>query len=219
MKYVNKSLKFYIDKLAAKTPVPGGGSVAALMGALGCGLLGMVANFTIARGGYNGYKERAKKVLKESKKLKAQLIDLIDKDIEAYEKLSRAFKRYKGNISRIQSSLKKATATPLRVCSYAHKAALLSLELAYVGNKPLIPDVCVAIHVLDAAFESALINIQINSRLIRDKKYIADKTNQSNSLEGDLKRVKTEVLSRAKQRMFGEPGKHPHESEDFIYGR
>ena len=61
MKYVDKSVKCYIDKLSAKTPAPGGGSVAALLGALGCGLLSMVANFTLAGKGFNGYKDRAKK--------------------------------------------------------------------------------------------------------------------------------------------------------------
>lgn len=219
MKYVDKSVRYFTNKLAAKTPAPGGGSVAALLGALGCGLLSMVANFTIAKKGYNGYKERAKKALRESERLKVRLTDLIDKDIQVYEKLSKAFKRYKGNISRIQSSLRKTTTTPLQVCSYVHKAALLSLELSYAGNKPLMPDVCVAIYTLDAAFESALINIKINSRLIRDKKYVVDITHKSNSLHRDLKSIKTEVLSRTRQRMFAEPGRHPHESEDFIYGR
>lgn len=219
MKYVNKSIKYYIDELAAKTPVPGGGSVAALIGAVGCGLLSMVANFTVARGGYNGYKERAKKVLKESERLRAKLIDLIDKDTLIYEKLSKAFKKYKGNFSKIQPSLKKAVAAPLLVCSYTHKAAILSLELAFVGNKPLISDVCVAIHVLDAAFESALVNINVNSKFIRDKHYVAAKMLESNNLHRDLKKIKTEVLSRARDRMFSGAGEHPHEKEDFIYGR
>lgn len=216
MKYVNKSVKYYSDRLAASTPVPGGGSVAALLGVLGCGLLSMVANFTIAKKGYNGYKERAKKALRESERLRAKLTDLVDKDIQAYERLSKAFKRHKGDVNKVQAYLKKAVTPALKLCSYVHKAALLSLELAYVGNKPLLPDVDIAIHVLDGAFESALTNINVNSRLIRDKKYVSDKAYIYNRQYQDMKKIKAEVLSRIRLRIFGESGKHQHEGEDFI---
>ena len=70
-------IKYYTDKLAAKTPAPGGGSVAAMLGVLGCGLLSMVANFTLVKKGFNGYKERAKKALKESESLRQKLTELI----------------------------------------------------------------------------------------------------------------------------------------------
>ena len=89
MKYQDKSLKYFIDTLAAKTPTPGGGSVAATLGALGCGLLCMVANYTLSSKGFNGYKERAQKALKKSDDLRKKLTDLIDKDIIAYEALSK----------------------------------------------------------------------------------------------------------------------------------
>ena len=206
MKYVDKSVKYYADKLAARTPVPGGGSVAALLGVFGCGLLSMVANFTITKKAYNGYKDRAKKALKESEKLRAKLTDLVDRDIQAYEKLSMAFKRHKGNINKVQPPLKKAVTPPLMLCAYVHKAALVSLELAYVGGKPIISDVSVAICVLDGAFESALINIKANSRLIRDKKYVADKAHKYNQLHRDMKKIKADVLSQVRHRVYGESG-------------
>jgi len=94
MKFIDKSIRLYADKLAAKTPTPGGGSTAALLGVLGCALLSMVANFTLAGKGFNGYKERSQKALKKSENIREKMTDLIDKDIAAYENLSRAFKKY-----------------------------------------------------------------------------------------------------------------------------
>ncbi|NQT90404.1 MAG: cyclodeaminase/cyclohydrolase family protein [Candidatus Omnitrophica bacterium] len=202
MRYSDKSVKHYIDKLAAKTPVPGGGSVAALLGALGCGLLSMVANYTVSGKSYNGYKERAEKALKDSEKLRKQLIELNEKDIEAYERLSRAFKKHKDHVSGLQPSLKSAVIPPLKVCSCVHKAAVVALQLAYVGNKSIIPDICVGMYALDAAFESALVNIGVNLRLITDKRYVVDKSEQSSRLHNDMKKIKTEVLSKTRERML-----------------
>jgi len=169
MKYVDKSIKYYVDNLSAKTPTPGGGSVAALLGAVGCGLLCMVAHFTMDRDGYNGYKERARKVIEEVRRIKSQLLSLVDDDIEAYGRLSNALKRYKYNKLKVQPSLKKAVLPAAKVCLYTHKAAVGALELAYAGSKSLISDVSVAIYVLDAAFESALVNVNVNLRDIKDK--------------------------------------------------
>jgi len=203
MKYVDKSIRHYVDKLAAKTPAPGGGSVAAMLGVMGCGLLSMVGNFALAKKGFNGYKDRAKKVVAKSEKLRKKLIELVDKDIEAYDKLSKAFKKYKNNPSRIEPAFKKAVTPPAKVCSYVYKAATLSLELSFISTKPIISDVAVAIYVLDAAFEAALVNININMAHIRDKKYIVEKTQQYSSLHKDIKRLKTEILSKTKERIFG----------------
>lgn len=203
MRYTEKSVKSFTDKLASKTPVPGGGSAAALVGALGCGLLSMVANFTLARKGFNGYKERAKKALRESEKIRHKLIDLVDKDIEAYEKLSKALKKAKSQHLNLDPVFKKAALPPVEICRYVHKAATISLELSYVGNKSIISDVYVAIYALDAAFESALVNAKLNLRYIKDKKYMLEKTHICGNLHKDIKRLKNEVISKTKDKMFG----------------
>ncbi|MFH1867426.1 MAG: cyclodeaminase/cyclohydrolase family protein [Candidatus Omnitrophota bacterium] len=202
MKYADKSVKIFLDNLAAKTPVPGGGSVAALTGALGCGLLSMVANFTMAKEGFNGYKERAKKALKSSEGLRRKLLDLVDKDIQAYEKLSKALKMNKTKHVNLEPVFKKAVLPPVEVCLYTHKAATISLELSYAGNKSIVSDVYAAMYALDAAFDSALVNVRLNLKYIKDKKFVTEKSDICNSLHKDIKRLKTEVTSKAKERMF-----------------
>ena len=202
MLYVDKSVKYFIDKLAAKTPAPGGGSVAALLGALGCGLLSMVANYTMARKGFNGYKDRAMKSLKESEKLRRELTKLVDDDIKAYEKVSKVFKKHKDNPVKLEPAMKQAAAPPAKTCICVHKAAMVSLDLVYVSNKYIISDVAVAINALDAAFESAMLNIRLNLKHIKDKRYVLDKTHKLSTLHRDMKKIKTEVLYKTRERMF-----------------
>ena len=201
MKLVDKSIRYYSDRLAAKTPTPGGGSTAALIGVLGCGLLSMVANFTLAGKGFNGYKERSQKALKKSENIRKKLTDLIDKDVKAYENLSKALKRHKDNIVSLQPALKRAITPPSNVCNYVYKAATVALELAYVGNKNILSDVIVAIYTLDAAFESALANININLEHLRDKKYVISNTEKYRTLQREMKKLKTHILSKAQERM------------------
>jgi formiminotetrahydrofolate cyclodeaminase len=202
MKYIDNTVKQFSDKLAAKEPVPGGGSTAALLGVLGCGLLSMVANFTLAKKSFNGYKERAKKAAKQTEALRKKMLELIDKDIKAYEKLSKSLKKNKDNMASLGPAFKKAVTPPLKVCQYAHKAAGMALELSYVGNKSIISDVTAAIYVLDAAFEAALVNININLKYVREKKYVLEKTNNITFLHKDIKRLKTTVISKTRERMF-----------------
>ncbi len=201
MKFIDKSMRYYADQLAAKTPIPGGGSTSALLGVLGCGLLSMVANFTLAGKGFNGYKERSQKALKKSENIRKKLTDLIDKDIKAYENLSSALKKYKDNIISQQPALKRAITPPSNVCNYAYKVTLVALELAYVGNKNILSDVIVAVYTLDAAFESALANININLERVRDKKYVINNTERYRALHREMKKLKTHVLSKARERM------------------
>ena len=203
MKYADKTIKAFSEALASKAPAPGGGSVAAIMGILGCGLLSMVANITLAGKGFNGYKERATKALKKSKELRKKLTELIDKDIKAYENLSNALKRNKKRPINLQPALKRAITPPTKICDCVYSAATLALELAYVGSKYILSDVNVAIFTLDAAFESALMNINENLKNVRDKKYIVNKKHRyTGFLHRDMKRIKTQVLSKTRERMF-----------------
>ncbi|MBU1888291.1 MAG: cyclodeaminase/cyclohydrolase family protein, partial [Candidatus Omnitrophica bacterium] len=85
--YVNKSLKKYIDELAAKKPVPGGGSAAGLAGAIGTALLEMVCNFTIGNDKYKSVEKTVKKHLFSLTKARKIFLALIDDDTEIYSKI------------------------------------------------------------------------------------------------------------------------------------
>ncbi len=202
MDYINKSIKGYLVELAAKKPVPGGGSTAALMGALGCGLVSMVANFTLSDKGFNGYKARAKKVLKKSECLREKLAVLIDKDIRAYGRLSIAFKKFNLSAIKLQSAVKGAIITPCKICDCVHDAAEIALEASYIGKKNILSDIQAAIYALDAAFEAGFINIRVNLKYLKDKEYAAEKNQKYAALQIDMKNIKTQILSKTSERMI-----------------
>ena len=201
MKYVDRSIRCYLNCLAEKTSIPGGGSASALMGSLGCGLLSMVANFTLSKGGFNGYKERAKKALKKSESFRKIFINIIDEDTESYRRLSAAFKKCAKDSDKVQKALKAAIKPPSKVCDYSYKAALIALELSYVGKKTILADVVAATHSLDAAFEAGRANIDVNLGYVRNKAYVSSKKQVYRSLQRDMKQIKSKILSVARERM------------------
>ena len=173
--YSNKSLKKYLDDLAAKKPSPGGGSAAALAGALGVALLSMVANFTVGKPKYKRFEKEIKKILKLNQKIMKKLLELVDLDVITYRKVAQNKKK---SLALYQKSLKDATLVPLNITQLSLQALKLCPILEKKGNKYLISDVYVANELLRAAVKSAILNVKINLPYIKDKKFVA-KVNKS----------------------------------------
>ncbi|MFA5068573.1 MAG: cyclodeaminase/cyclohydrolase family protein [Candidatus Omnitrophota bacterium] len=201
MGYADKNIKVYLDCLAGPMPVPGGGSASALVGALGCGLLSMVAHFTLLSKGFNGYKERAQRALKKSENLRSRFTLIIDDDAKAYKALASVFKKHSRDSADLQKALKKAIIPPQRVCDYCYEAAIVALELSYTGKRSLLPDIVSAIHNLNAAFETGLININANLHFIKNRPFVRSKTKACSALQINMKQIKAKVLSVVLERM------------------
>jgi len=176
--YASDSLKTYLDDLAARKPAPGGGSVAALVAALGAGLLSMVANFTLDNLKYSNVESRMKEILNASEGLRQKCLELVDGDVAVYTEVSAAFKlprdsaeekEKRGNA--VQQALKQALAVPLDVCKYCCEAVRLCQPLIDEGNPNLVSDVGVAVVLLESAYNSALLNVGINLKGIKDKEF------------------------------------------------
>ncbi|MBU4149456.1 MAG: cyclodeaminase/cyclohydrolase family protein, partial [Candidatus Omnitrophica bacterium] len=158
--YVNKSLKKYIDELAAKKPVPGGGSAAGLAGAIGTALLEMVCNFTIGNDKYKSVEKTVKKHLFSLTKARKTFLALIDDDTEIYSKIRDAFRTKDKKI--IEKALKDGYYVSSRACRLSKGTMETALGLAEKGNPNLITDVGCAAELLQAAFNSAAFNCKIN---------------------------------------------------------
>ena len=170
------SIHGYLGDLAANKPAPGGGSAAALAGAIGCALISMVANFTVGKEKYKAVEGEMQDLLKKSEELRAQLQKLVQDDIEAYSKFDKAYKMpkdAKGRKEAVEEALKTAASVPLEICRCAHSAMKLLPTALEKGNKNLITDVGVPAHLLKAAFDSALINVEVNLKWIKDEEFIA----------------------------------------------
>lgn len=206
--YLNEPLKQYLDALASKSPAPGGGSAAALVGALGVGLISMVANFTIGKEKYQEVEAEMKKIVSSSEDLRQKLMKSVDDDIASYQKVSRVFKLPKENPDdkrkrekAMQEALKEASTIPLEVCKCCYEAITLCPPLAEKGNVNLVSDVGVAVALLEAAFRSASLNVDINLNGIKDQEFIIEMREMLDPLEEEISVIKDKVWQKVKRLM------------------
>lgn len=182
--YIEDSLKKYIDDLSAKLPAPGGGSAAALTATLGVSLILMVLNYTVGKEKYKKFEEELNPALVKAKDLKKKLAILIDKDVEAYKKVSLTFSSKDGTIK--EKSLKDAAGVPIEICNCSYEAMKLCHKVMDKTNKNLISDIAVAAEFLEAAYNSALFNIRINLKDIKDKEF---SSNIAKAIEPQIEEV------------------------------
>ncbi|MBA3066302.1 cyclodeaminase/cyclohydrolase family protein [bacterium] len=175
----------YLEEASSGRPVPGGGSVASVAAAMGASLMEMTANFTVGKEKYTSVEEKVKSILSETNLFRQELVKLAQDDTEAYGSLSSAFKMPKQTddekklrVAAIQSALKGACAVPLRIAQICVELLALCPGLARAGNPNLITDVGVAVNLIPAAFESALLNVEINLKSIKDADFIKDARNK-----------------------------------------
>jgi len=178
MNYIDQPLRHFMDKLASKSPEPGGGSVAALTGALGAALVSMVANLTLGKEKYQSVQPQVEQLLKESEKLRAALEDLIQKDTEAYGALSVVYKMPKGTdaekaarSAKMQEALKAACQVPYEIGMRSLEVAKLAQRAADIGNVAAVSDAGVAVLLAQACAQSAALNVKINVNSIKDDAY------------------------------------------------
>ncbi len=171
-KYLNKSIKAYLKDLSSNLPAPGGGSASALTAALGVSLLLMVANFTTGKK-YKKAESTIKKIIRQLGSYKKTLELLIDKDVEVYRKVDSALKSpiSPKRSALLETALKNAAGVPLEVCETSHLALKKVPLFLKKGNKNLLSDVECAKALLKSAFRAAKINVGINLKYIKDKKF------------------------------------------------
>ena len=176
--YMDQPLRHFLDKLASKSPEPGGGSVAALTGALGAALVSMVSNLTLGKEKYQDVQPRIEQLLKESEKLRTEMQDLIQKDTEVYGALSAVYKMPKNTdqekaarTASMQSALKNACQVPFEIGLKSLEVAKLAQRAADIGNVGAVSDAGVAVLLAQACARSAALNVRININSIKDEAY------------------------------------------------
>ncbi|GAX61937.1 formiminotetrahydrofolate cyclodeaminase [Candidatus Scalindua japonica] len=190
------TIKEFLKKVASDSPAPGGGSVAALSAALAASLTEMVANLTIGKKSYDDVGDEMKAVAQGALRLKNDLILTIDSDSNAYDDVMAAIK-LPGNSEeekylkeqKIQRGLKHAVTVPLDVAEYAIQVMELAGKAVKKGNKNTVTDGAVAVMMARTAVLSAIYNIKINLKAIKNKAFI-DKTSKR------VKELETEALNR-----------------------
>lgn len=179
--YVDKPLREFLDELASKSAMPGGGSAAALAGAAGAALLSMVCNLTIGREKYRDAQATLSEVLLKAEGIRHELMSLIDADINAYNAMMAAYRMPKETeeekarrAAHIQEKTVDATNVPLRMGELCSQVIDLSVPVAELGNVNAISDAGVGVLLAEAGLHSAALNVKINLRSIKDATFVAN---------------------------------------------
>ena len=191
------SIKDFLNKTASNTPVPGGGSISALNGAIATALAEMLANLTIGKKNYADVEGKMKVTVHDMCNERTLFFEDIDRDAEAYKLVFDAFKLPKeteeqklNRANQIQQATKQAALIPMEI---AQRAFDLMDTIAFTtrnGNKNAVTDGCISMMICRTAVLGALLNVRINLGSINDTEFV---------IELDLKCSKMEVETIQKE--------------------
>jgi formiminotetrahydrofolate cyclodeaminase len=206
------SIQEFGDRLAGKQPTPGGGSVAALSGALGAGLISMVCQYTVGRERYASVEEQMTRILSRSEELRGVLEAAVDGDVAAYGGYAQAQKlpretddERSARDAALQAALVDSTRVPLGVAEAAAELIPLAREAAQLGNQYLISDAAVGAQLALAAVESALLNVRMNVGGVEDAALAAELRGQLDAIgsPADLRPLVEETTAIVEERAAG----------------
>lgn len=202
------TVKGFLDKTASNEPVPGGGSISALNGAIASALAEMVANLTIGRKKYMEVEDLMKELAPKFDALRERMVKDIDRDSEAYNRVFDAFKLPKDTDEEkearkqaIQRETKYAAQVPMEV---ARAVAEILPDLATVarkGNQNAVTDACVAMMCARNAILGALLNVRINLTSIDDKIFVENMAEEANRLEQEALTQENEIMRYVKEQI------------------
>lgn len=194
------SCEDFVRVLSSSAPVPGGGGAAALVGAIGTALSGMVGSLTVGKKKYADVQEEVLSLKAQSDELHAKLLSMVDKDAKAFEPLSRAYglpgstdeeKAEKAQIMEV--ALKEASEPPFEIMNLCLDSINVIERFSKIGSKLAISDAGCAAACCKAALNAACLNVFINTRLMKDRAY-ADAINKRAEEMLELGSVKADAI-------------------------
>jgi formiminotetrahydrofolate cyclodeaminase len=203
--YLNKSLQEYLGDLASDRPTPGGGSTAALSGAMGAALTCMVARLTLGKADYAQVQPEIESIIERAEWLRTRFQQLIQADIEAYGQLSACFKMPRttseektARTKAIQERLVEAALVPLEMAERAAELIQYCQRVAEIGNKNVLSDIGVAATLALAAGSGASWMVKTNIQILKDQA-------RANELNVRLQAA-LEAISAGRQRVIDRIG-------------
>lgn len=172
MSFTDLSCEQFVEILASKEPVPGGGGASALVGAIGMALGNMVGSLTLGKKKYGDVEQDIIALKAKSDALQQEFIRLVAADAEVFEPLSRAYGIPKDDPSRgqvMEAALKKAASVPMEIMRACCQAIDLHAEFAAKGTAIAISDVGCGVICCKAALQAASLNVFINTKSMTDR--------------------------------------------------
>jgi len=205
MGYAEGPISKYLDDASAKLPAPGGGSIAAMVGALGASMSAMVANFTVGKKKYADVEEEARGLLEQVEAERKTLTSMVDADVAAYSKVSEAYgmpkdtdEDKKARSAAIKDACRAAMVVPMDIARSCGKIADVAERLVDIGNKNLITDVGVSVLAADAAAKAAGLNVEINLGSIGDEAFAKETKDELDLIIEKVGRIAEMVMGKVK---------------------
>lgn len=203
-----RSVGVFLDDLASAAPTPGGGSAAAVMGAMGAALVSMVCNVTLGKKGQEAVESEMNAVRDLSERLRAQLTAMVAADIAAFDGLMAAYRLPKASEAEkesrgaaIQDNLRAATETPLECARACAEVIALSRRAGLSGYSGVVSDAGVAALSANAAVRSAALNVFINVPALKDRDFAAQATSEIERLLEFCARESDAVFTLVRNRL------------------
>lgn len=202
LKLIDLSAKNFANLTASEAPAPGGGSVAAYLGALGASLATMVANLSSHKRGWDDRWEEFSTWAEKGQKIKDELLFLVDEDTMAFNKIMDAFGLPKKTEAEktarhqaIQEASKYAIQVPLRVMKVSLDSMGLIEAMAKEGNPNSVSDAGVGALCARSAVMGAFLNVKINASGVDDKEFATQKLNEALQIQQEAMRAEENILS------------------------
>lgn len=200
----NMTVEQFAMQTASNEPVPGGGSISALAGALAAALTEMVAGLTIGKKKYAEVEEEMKKAVAPMHEICEHLLDDIKRDSESFDLYMQALTLPKeteeekaARTKAMQDGLKAAVAVPLSVAKRAYEVMPYAEVMVTKGNKTAVTDALVATMMTRTAVLGALFNVKINLESIKDEAFVEETAKEVAVIEKNALAYEKKILAQA----------------------
>lgn len=207
---VDMNLTDFANETASESPAPGGGSIAAYVGALGISLGTMVANLSSHKAGWDERWEEFSDYAEAGQGYKDQLLHLVDEDTNAFNKIMDAFKLPKGSDSEkkarkqaIEDASKYAIEVPFKVMETSLKSMEVIKAMAEIGNPNSVSDAGVGALCARTAVMGAFLNVKINASGLDDKAYVENILAKGKAVEDKAQALEAEILAITNKKISG----------------
>jgi glutamate formiminotransferase/formiminotetrahydrofolate cyclodeaminase len=205
---ISMTVKDFTNETASDSPAPGGGSIAALAGALGAALGTMVANLSATKRGWEDRVMEFSPWAEKGQKLKDELLFLVDEDTRAFDGIMAAFGLPKDNPEQvaarklaIENASKYATEIPFRTMQAAFNCIPLLQEMANNGNQNSLSDVGVGAICIKTAVRGAWLNVLINANGLTDKTWAAEIVDKAKTLLAENHKLCDNIVNSIEEKL------------------
>lgn len=205
---IEKKLNDFLAELKSDSPAPGGGSAAALAGAIGAALAIMVGNLTISTAKYAQVHGEAGKLTALLEEKLTSLEGYVDEDTQAFTQVMLAYKLPKSTeeektarSNRIQQTMQGAALLPMKVATICMEVLEMSGQMLEIGNVNAASDAAVAGRMAHAAMWSAIYNVKINLGSIKDQTFVADMKQQVASVVERSEELLLKLVAKANEKI------------------